>query len=61
MKKTDTLFIGAILGLLVLVAHYSVVGGSIFASLMVLINLLDSKERRTYESKRSFEERKNDC
>ncbi|MGL9767138.1 hypothetical protein IGK31_001170 [Enterococcus sp. DIV1288f] len=61
MKKTDTLFIGVILGLLVLVAHYSVVGGSIFASLMVLINLLDSKERRTYGSKRSFEERKNDC
>lgn len=61
MKKTDTLFIGVILGLLVLVAHYSVVGGSIFASLMVLINLLDSKERRMYGSKRSFEERKNDC
>jgi hypothetical protein len=61
MKKTDTLFIGAILGLLVLVAHYSVVGGSIFASLMVLINLLDSKERRMYGLKRSFEERKNDC
>ncbi|AZP93529.1 hypothetical protein IGJ77_002304 [Enterococcus sp. AZ147] len=61
MKKTDTLFIGVILGLLVLVAHYSVVGGSIFASLMVLMNLLDSKERRTYETKRSFEKRKGDC
>lgn len=61
MRKADTLFIGFILGLLVLVAHYSVLGGSIFASLMVLINLLDSKERRTYGSKRSFEERKNDC
>lgn len=61
MKKTDTLFIGVILGLLVLVAHYSVVGGSIFASLMVLINLIDSKGRRTYESKRSFEKRESDC
>lgn len=61
MKKTDTLFIGFILGLLVLVAHQNILGGIIFSSLMVLINLLDSKERRTYESKRSIEERKGDC
>ena len=46
MKKTDTrTFIGFILGLLVIVAHKKYYRGSLFAALMVLINLLDSKER----------------
>ena len=53
MKKTDTLFIGFILGLLVIVAHQSIIGGSLFAVLMVLINLLDSKERSNYGTRRS--------
>lgn len=57
MKKTDTLFIGFILGLLVIVAHQSIIGGSLFAVLMVLINLLDSKERRNYGTRRSAKNR----
>ncbi|EMW6118034.1 hypothetical protein P7H50_11695 [Enterococcus durans] len=57
MKKTDTLFIGFILGLLVIVAHQSIIGGSLFAALMVLINLLDSKERRNYGTRRSAKNR----
>lgn len=47
MKKTDTLFIGFILGLLVIVAHQSIIGGSLFAALMVLINLLIQKKGAT--------------
>ena len=57
MKKTDTLFIGFILGLLVIVAHQSIIGGSLFAALMVLINLLDSKERSNYGRRRSAKNR----
>lgn len=57
MKKTDTLFIGFILGLLVIVAHQSIIGGSLFAVLMVLINLLDSKERSNYGTRRSAKNR----
>ncbi len=57
MKKTDTLFIGFILGLLVIVAHQSIIGGSLFATLMVLINLLDSKERSNYGTRRSAKNR----
>ncbi len=57
MKKTDTLFIGFILGLLVIVAHQSIIGGSLFAALMVLINLLDSKERSNYVTRRSAKNR----
>ena len=57
MKKTDTLFIGFILGLLVIVAHQSIIGASLFAALMVLINLLDSKERSNYGTRRSAKNR----
>lgn len=61
MKKTDTIFIGFILGLLVMVAHQSALGGSLFAAVMVLINLLDSKERDNYDTKRSAKNRHSNC
>ncbi|EMF0592619.1 hypothetical protein HQ637_04910 [Enterococcus faecium] len=51
MRMSDTLFIGFILVLLVLVAHYNVVAGLAFATMMFLINLLDIK-RPTRDGRR---------
>lgn len=61
MTKFDTIVMGLIIAMLISITHFSLTMGTIFGTLMILINLLDSKGRRTYESKRSFEERKNDC
>lgn len=61
MTKFDTIVIGLIIAMLISITHFSLTMGTIFGTLMILINLLDSKGRRTYESKRSFEERENDC
>lgn len=61
MTKFDTIVIGLIIAMLISITHFSLTMGTIFGTLMILINLLDSKGRRTYESKRSFEKRKDDC
>jgi len=61
MTKSDTIVMGLIIAMLISITHFSLTMGTIYGTLMVLINLIDSKGRRTYGSKRSFEERKNDC
>jgi len=61
MTKFDTIVMGLIIAMLISITHFSLTMGTMFGTLMILINLLDSKGRRTYESKRSFEKRKDDC
>ncbi|MGG5355346.1 hypothetical protein IGJ38_001205 [Enterococcus pernyi] len=61
MTKFDTIVMGLIIAMLISITHFSLTMGTIYGTLMVLINLIDSKGRRTYESKRSFEKRESDC
>lgn len=44
MTKADSIFIGFILCLLITVAHYNIIAGSIYAVILTLINLLDTKK-----------------
>lgn len=46
MNKSDTLFMGFILFLLVTISHYNFVAGSVYAVFFTLFNLLDAKKRK---------------
>ena len=46
MTKFDTIVIGLIIAMLISITHFSLTMGTIFGTLMILINLLDSKGSR---------------